>query len=583
MVEATQHTTPGPPGELALVLHTHLPHLAGHGVWPVGEEWLLQAWGTSWLPVTRTLERLAATGRRELLTLSVTPTTAWQLADERLADELAGWLAAAMWRSEEQRWHHLMGPEVTALGPHWWQHFRGLGAYHADVRARGGLLAVWDGLARAGVIELLAGPATHPYLPLEPDPALVDAQIATGLRSHATWTRWSGGLWPPELGYRPTGPVGDPTVPPVRVDAYGTPELVRDGPTRPGLETHYAAHGVTHVMVDGPTLVRAAGGADRDWTRRPEPAGPDEESLDDVVHDGVRIGDSDVVAFGRDLSVAYHVWSPTEGYPGAEWYLDHHATGGFGVHRSWRVTDRSLPPDAKAPYRPARAEQQAAQDAAHFVDVVRDRLAGRPGGLVVAAYDTELLGHWWHEGPSWLGHVLELVTADPSLRTTTLASRLERRPPERRLALPESSWGYAKGHASWVTEETRAVWSTLRRTTARARDALAGGRGSPTRRQALAREFALLHASDWPFMMTRGRSAGYALDRIAGHASRIDRLCEMLTEGSPTDRAVPGPQEPGTQEPGAETEGTSVGASVLPDPSPFLAALDPDGPEASVA
>jgi hypothetical protein len=69
------------PGELALVLHTHLPHLAGHGVWPVGEEWLLQAWGTSWLPVTRTLERLADAGHRELLTLSVTPTTAWQLAD----------------------------------------------------------------------------------------------------------------------------------------------------------------------------------------------------------------------------------------------------------------------------------------------------------------------------------------------------------------------------------------------------------------------------------------------------------------------------------------------------------------------
>ena len=50
-----------------------------------------------------------------------------------------------------------------------------LGAYlaaHSHI-----LLAVWDGLARAGVIELLAGPATHPYLPLEPDPALIDAQL----------------------------------------------------------------------------------------------------------------------------------------------------------------------------------------------------------------------------------------------------------------------------------------------------------------------------------------------------------------------------------------------------------------------
>ncbi len=568
-------------GELALVLHTHLPHLAGHGVWPVGEEWLLQAWGTSWLPVTRTLERLADAGHRGLLTLSVTPTTAWQLADPWLGGELAGWLAAAMWRSEEQRWHHLMGPEVTALATHWWQHFRLLGEYHADVQQRGGLLAVWDGLARAGVIELLAGPATHPYLPLEPDPALIDAQLATGIAAHGSWTRWTGGLWPPELGYRPAGPVGDPTVAPLGVDGDGTPDLVRDERVLPGLEAHYAAHGVTHVMVDGPTLVRAAGGAGRDWTRRPEPVRAGTSAAEDVLHDGVRIGESDVVAFARDLSVAYHVWSPSEGYPGSAWYLDHHATGGFGVHRSWRITDRSLPPDAKEPYRPDRAQQQAAQDAAHFVGVVRDTLADRPGGLVVAAYDTELLGHWWHEGPSWLGQVLELVAADPSLRTTTLVSRLERRPPQRRLALPESSWGYAKGHASWVTEETRPVWVTLRATTARARATLAGGRGTSTLRRALAREFALLHASDWPFMMTRGRSPGYALERVAGHADRVHRLCDALSASTPDSTHDSTPDD-GMIPSSGPVQGEHA-SPVPPDPSAFLAALDPDGPERSGA
>jgi 1,4-alpha-glucan branching enzyme len=551
------------PGELALVLHTHLPHLARHGVWPVGEEWLLQAWGTSWLPVTRKLERLADAGHEELLTLSVTPTTAWQLADPRLGDELADWLASAMWRAEEQRWHHLMGPEVTALGPHWWRHFRALGEYHADVQARGGLLAVWDRLARRGVIELLAGPATHPYLPLEPDPAMIDAQLTTGVAAHAAWTRWTGGLWPPELGYRPPGPVGDPTVEPLAVDGYGTPELVRAGPALEGLESHYAAHGVTHVVVDGPTLVRAAGGADRDWTRRPEPTPAGAASPEDVLYDGVRIGASDVVAFARDLSVAYHVWSPNEGYPGAAWYLDHHATGGFGVHRSWRVTDRSLPPDAKEPYRPDRAQQQVARDAAHFVGVVRDTLAARPGGLVVAAYDTELLGHWWHEGPDWLGAVLELVAEEPMLRTTTLASRLERRPPMRRLALPESSWGYAKGHASWVTEDLRPVWVTLRDTTTQARTALTGGRGTSVLRRALVRELALLHASDWPFMMTRGHSPGYAAERLAGHADRVRQLCEAITsDGTWCD---------------------DHGSPVPPDPSAFLAALDPSGPEGSTA
>jgi len=555
------------PGELALVLHTHLPHVAGHGVWPVGEEWLLQAWGTSWLPVTRTLEDLAADGRRDLLTLSVTPTTAWQLADARLAADLAGWLAAATWRSEEQRWHHRMGPEVTALAPHWWRHFAGLGEYHASVEARGGLLAVWDRLARAGVIELLAGPATHPYLALEPDPRTIDAQLATGLAAHSTWTRPTGGLWPPELAYRPAGPVGDPARVPLRVDADGTPDLVRDGPDLPGLETHYAAHGITHVVVDGPTLVRAAGGAGRDWTRRPEAIPPGSGAPEEVLHDGVLIGDSEVVAFGRDLSVAYHVWSPSEGYPGNAWYLDHHATGGFGVHRSWRVTDRVLPPDGKQPYVPGRAQAQAREDAAHFVDAVRTTLAARPGGLVVAAYDTELFGHWWHEGPSWLGHVLDLVGAEPTLATTTLASRRDRRPPTQRLALPESSWGYAKGHASWVTSETREVWTALRRATERARHTLAGGRGTPQVRQQVARELALLAASDWPFMMTRGRSPDYARERVAAHAGRVDRLCDAIDVGTAAGRDA-GP---------VAASGQPMGDAVPPDATFLLDALDPPG------
>ncbi len=30
-------------GRFALVLHSHLPWLRGHGQWPVGEEWLHQA------------------------------------------------------------------------------------------------------------------------------------------------------------------------------------------------------------------------------------------------------------------------------------------------------------------------------------------------------------------------------------------------------------------------------------------------------------------------------------------------------------------------------------------------------------
>ena len=61
------------PGLFTLVLHTHLPWLAHHGRWPVGEEWLYQSWSASYLPLMRVLRKLAEEDRGHLLTLGMTP------------------------------------------------------------------------------------------------------------------------------------------------------------------------------------------------------------------------------------------------------------------------------------------------------------------------------------------------------------------------------------------------------------------------------------------------------------------------------------------------------------------------------
>ncbi len=44
-------------GELALVLHTHMPYVEGFGTWPSGEEWLFEAIAGSYLPLLGPLER----------------------------------------------------------------------------------------------------------------------------------------------------------------------------------------------------------------------------------------------------------------------------------------------------------------------------------------------------------------------------------------------------------------------------------------------------------------------------------------------------------------------------------------------
>src|ERR1700747_1504635 len=60
------------PGELALVLHTHMPYVEGYGTWPFGEEWLWEAIATSYLPLLAVLPKAP-------ITLSLTPVLCDQL------------------------------------------------------------------------------------------------------------------------------------------------------------------------------------------------------------------------------------------------------------------------------------------------------------------------------------------------------------------------------------------------------------------------------------------------------------------------------------------------------------------------
>ena len=79
-----------------------------------------------------------------------------------------------------------------------------------------------------------------------------------------------------------------------------------------------------------------------------------------------------------------------------------------------RVTGKQVEPQDKAPYDPALAADVLGLHVKDFVDTVVTRLRslraehGRES-LVVAAYDTELFGHWWHEGPAWLEGVLRAL------------------------------------------------------------------------------------------------------------------------------------------------------------------------------
>ncbi|MCV7194834.1 1,4-alpha-glucan branching protein domain-containing protein [Mycolicibacterium brumae] len=484
-----------------LVLHTHLPWLAHHGRWPVGEEWLYQSWSACYLPLVRVLRRLAAEDRTNLLTLGVTPVVAAQLDDPYCLDAMEHWLANWRLRATEAAVSPTAGAEPgTACAP---EAIRAFGAReHAEAQAeldefaglwRHGGSPVLRELADAGTVELLGGPLAHPFQPLLA-PRLREFALTEGLADAAArFGRTPAGIWAPECAYAP------------------------------GMERGYADAGVGHFMVDGPSL-----------------------HGDTAL--GRPVGDTDVVAFGRDLSVSYRVWSPKSGYPGHAAYRDfhtyHHGTG----LKPARVTGRAVPSEAKAPYDPARADAAVDTHVADFVDTVRRRLIseseriGRPAH-VVAAFDTELFGHWWHEGPIWLERVLRALPA-AGVRVGTLADARAQGFVGRPVQLPPSSWGSGKDWQVWSGDQVgdlvrlnAEVVDTALNAVDKAAEVARGaaGLGGPIPRDRVAdqilRETLLTVSSDWPFMVSKNSAAEYARYRAHLHAHATREIAGALAAG----------------------------------------------------
>jgi 1,4-alpha-glucan branching enzyme len=288
----------------------------------------------------------------------------------------------------------------------------------------------------------------------------------------------------------------------------------------PGMEHDYAAAGVGHFMVDGPSL-----------------------HGDTAL--GRPVGDAGVVAFGRDLQVSYRVWSPKSGYPGHAAYRDFHTYDHRTGLKPARVTGRNVPSEKKAPYDPDRADRAIDSHVADFVEVVRSRLVseseriGRPAH-VVAAFDTELFGHWWYEGPVWLERVLRALP-EAGVRIGTLSDAVSAGLVGDAVELPPSSWGSGKDWQVWAGDKVAdlvqlnaEVVDTALSTVDKALTQTATLDG-PIPRDHIAdqilRETLLTVSSDWPFMVSKDSAADYARYRAHLHAHATREIAGALASG----------------------------------------------------
>jgi 1,4-alpha-glucan branching enzyme len=434
-----------------------MPYVEGFGTWPFGEEWLFEAVAGSYLRLLDVLDGAA-------VTLTVTPVLADQLDALRDGDArdrfvaFAGDLRALVHREDAAALEKDGRPELAAELR---RAARDYEAAAARFEAEGGDVA--GAFARLDGVELWTSAATHAVLPMLATRVGTALQVAAGIDSHAQrFESYGGGFWLPECAYRL------------------------------GLEADLAEQAVRVFCVDQ-TDALGLGSLDQ---------------LEPIVTP------EGVIAVPIDWQTISLIWDLERGYPTAGAYRDYHGRTRYDL-KPWNVEGK--------PYRHHDALALARGHAREFVAAAAARLDAYAAerdreGLLCCALDTELLGHWWYEGPEWLAAVIDQAKAQ-GVELRTVSEALPRAPAVER-GLEASTWGTGKDLSTWDSADVAELAFAQRRGEL-AVVAAATRLGRSPRLERAARELLALQSSDWAFQVSRGLAGDYPAERARQHAEAL--------------------------------------------------------------
>lgn len=490
-------------GHLSIVLHAHLPYVH-HPEYDrfFEENWLFEAMLDCYLPLIDLFDRLLNDGIAYRLTVSLSPPLITMLRDPLLQERFVRHLHKLQQLCEKEVLRTRTRPELHRLALANQQRYRQAQlTYHNHYQ--GDLLAAFAKHQRAGNLELITTAATHGFLPLlNSVPAAVISQIRLGLACfEANFGFRPQGFWLPECAYFP------------------------------GLETALKAAGVDYFFVDSHGILDAS------------------EAPTAGIFAPLDCGNG-VMAFGRDPACSHQVWSADHGYPGDPDYREYYRDIGFDlpldyigpyildghtrINTGIKYHRISGGPD-KLLYDPPAASAKAQLHARDFVAKRHQQLAHLQGSLpqapiIVAPYDAELFGHWWHEGPQWLEAVLRLCAADQALQTVSCGDHLQQTPSPQVSQPAASSWGDQGYSEYWLNDSNAWIYPLLNQAgeqMAKLVGDLDGKAINPLQQRALnqaLRSLLLAQASDWPFILKSGTSVDYAKKRLTDHLARFNYL-----------------------------------------------------------
>ena len=495
-------------GYLSLVLHAHLPFIR----YPehehhLEERWLFEAMTETYIPLLDVFGRLLNDNVDFRITLSLTPTLIEMFNDSLLRERYRRYLDSLISLAEEEIFRTRGNAQFWVVAQMYRNRFLKIRHLFSDVY-RKDLTSAFRAVSETGKIVIITSAATHGYLPiLMTELMAARAQILLGAQHFVkNFGKKPEGIWLPECGFVP-----------------GIDDILKET----GIKFFYLeSHGILNS------------------TPRPKYA----------VYMPIRTP-SGITAFSRDVESSKQVWSSCEGYPGDADYRDFYRDIGFELDlkylgpylaegnrtftgfKYYRITGSSVD---KQPYIYEKALKKAAVHAVHFLESkcaqalgLHEKLKIKP--LITAAYDAELCGHWWFEGPEWLEILLRKGERQKTVRFISPVDYLSENH-DIETAMPSiSSWGNKGYSATWLDSTNDWIYRPMLRASRLMTETASKynndkGVIERTLNQA-ARELLLAQSSDWAFMMKTGNSAEFAKNKFLEHMRNFSALHESVTSG----------------------------------------------------
>ena len=492
-------------GNLAFILHAHLPYVRKNEKNSLEEDWYFQAVLECYLPLIRVLEEsIKSEPENSKLTISLSPTLITLFQSSELQEKFPEWINTRIkllneLPEKQRNASKFLLKNMTDQLIYWEKY-------------SGNLIIRFKYLLETGCVDIITCAATHGYLPiLRENPETVLGQIKTAIRHHhSTFDVKPLGIWLPECAYYEN------------------------------LDKILIECGIRYAVLDGHGILNS----------KPRP------------RYGVYApicSKNGIAFFGRDSQSTLPVWSAKEGFPGDPSYREYHKDIGWelplnklkehGISsirplglKFYRITDNAISLGEKDFYKENLAEKKAEEHAEIYLSRRSEQLKKlnldyKFNPILIAPFDAELFGHWWYEGPIFLKNIFK-NSKKHLIKLTHLREILSFSPQIQVCEPSPSSWGHGGFHNYWLNDTN--AWIVPEITKAGSTFVEVNSKNIQTELSKrilmqAARELLLAESSDWSFILRAGTTTDLAKDRIERHLSRFWKLIRSLIENESID------------------------------------------------